>query len=484
MIHEMLIVSDRPLYIRETLHPVGVPFEAEDDHAVALIEQGTARPARPPKIFYETDSPEQNADALREQGVTCLCVTKNRRDWLPKAIACYLTQSYQPRELLIVADGEDVRDLIPERPDIRLIQVERDRNIGIKRNFGVEHSRGKYVAHWDDDDVSAPDRLRDQIDRLRAAKLSVTGYSQMDFTDGRTWWTYTGDTDHAPGSSLLYEREWALTHTFKPLQVGEDGHFVADASQLEALVTAPANGMLTATIHQGNTTPRIFDKYWAPLEKSTSGLTVIIPSRTLSNARACIEAVHRLDPGVNTVIVDDGIDDIRNLGMVVAGQKPFIFSRNINIGIRYAGRDDVLLLNDDALLKTRGGFTLLQKAAEENPEFGLIAATTNNVGNRNQHPMGFGLREDKRMACFVAVLIPRRTLDAIGYLDERFTAYGHEDDDFCYRVRRAGLKIGIHDGCFVDHASLKSTFRGDPHVSAKLTDGQKIFEEKWGSYPL
>lgn len=480
----MLIVSERPLSISDQWHPNGIPFEIEDARGLSLIEQGVARHATPPQILYETTSSEQNAAALREQGVTCLCVTKNRKEWIPKAIACYLEQSYQPRELLIVADGQEIKDLIPDRPDIRLIHVEYGRTLGDKRNFGVEQANGKYIAHWDDDDVSAPDRLRDQVDRLRGAGTTVTGYSQIDFTDGRTWWRYTGDADHSPGSSLLYEREWALAHRFKPLQVGEDGEFVKVAAGCAAIVTAPSAGMLTATIHSGNTAPRLLDQYWEELRRSPSGLTVIIPSRTRSNIVHSLKAVRDLDPQVRTTIVDDGIDDIRTLGHVVPGKKPFIFSRNINIGIRAAGRDDVLLLNDDAILKTPGGFSLLQKAAAEHSEFGVIAATTNAVGNRNQFNQGIGLREDPRMCCFIAVLIPRTTLDKIGYLDERFAAYGHEDDDMCYRVRRAGMKIGIHDGCFVDHASLKSTFRGNPLTGANLTDGRKIFQDKWGAYPL
>jgi GT2 family glycosyltransferase len=480
----MLIVSERPLFIADVLHPSGTPFEIDEEYGQSLLRQGIARHATPPRVLYETFSPQQNAAALREQGVTCLCVTKNRRDWLPKAIACYLGQSYQPRELLIIADGKEVKDLIPDREDIRLIHVEDGRNIGVKRNFGVENARGKYIAHWDDDDISAPDRLLDQVDRIRASGKPVTGYNQVDFIDRDAWWRYTGDDNFAPGSSLLYEKEWAQQHPFPPIQIGEDGKFVEAARERAEIVTVPSNGMLTATIHPGNTTPRILDRFWAEIPRSKSGLTVVIPSKTASNVRPCLDAIRKLEPELCTVVVDDGIDDIRNLGMVVAGKKPFIFSRNVNIGIRAAGRDDVLVLNDDALLKTPGGFSLLQKTAAEHPEFGVIAATTNAVGNRNQFNQGIGLREDPRIVCFIAVLIPRTALDKIGYMDERFTAYGFDDDDFCYRVRRAGLKIGIHDGCFVDHASLKSTFRGNPTTPANLTDGRQIFLDKWGAYPL
>jgi GT2 family glycosyltransferase len=52
------------------------------------------------------------------------------------------------------------------------------------------------------------------------------------------------------------------------------------------------------------------------------------------------------------------------------------------------------------------------------------------------------LREDPRMVCFIAVLIPRRTIEAVGLLDEDYDCYSHQDDDYCHRVRKAGLKIG------------------------------------------
>ena len=212
--------------------------------------------------------------------------------------------------------------------------------------------------------------------------------------------------------------------------------------------------------------------------------SVIIPSRNIDNLRPCVAAVRECEPLARIIVVDDGLEDgIANLELVM-GIAPFVFSRNVNIGIMAAGRDDVVVLGDDGLLQTPGGFSLLASEAEAHPEYGIISATMNNVGNRNQWPMGVGLRDEPRVVCFVAVYIPRRTIDAVGLMDQRFTAYGFDDDDFCLRVRNAGLKIGIHDGCFVDHNSLTSTFRGNPKATANLTDGLKIFVDKWGSHPL
>ncbi len=488
----MQVLADGPLAVSGVLYPGRRPFTVDTAVGEDLIRRGVARHARPPNVIYETNSPEQDAAVLREQGVTCLCLTRNRREWLPEAIESYLGQSYGLRELLIIADGEDVRDLVPFHPGIRLIHVEEGRTIGDKRNYGVSQARGKFIAHWDDDDWSAPDRLLEQMHRLRGSGKAVTGYPQIDFTDGVEWWRYNGDAGYAPGSSLLYEKEWALKHPFQPIQIGEDGQFCATAREFGQIVTAPSNGMLTATVHPGNTSPRnLGNEMWSKLERSASGLTVVIPSQTVSNVIPCMEAVRRHEPQARIVIIDDGLESMDWLprpdlmpAMGIKGEKPFIFARNMNIGIRAAGRDDVVLLNDDAILETPGGFSRLQEYHRKYPQFGVIAATTNAVGNGNQFPMGLGLREDPRMVCFVAVFIPRTTLDRVGYLDERFTAYGHEDDDFCYRVRRAGLKIGILDHCFVDHMSLRSTFRGEALAAANLDSGRRIFEDKWGAYPL
>ncbi len=221
-------------------------------------------------------------------------------------------------------------------------------------------------------------------------------------------------------------------------------------------------------------------------------LTVVIPSKTLSNLEVCTAAIREHEPSAKIIVVDDGLEfntadqeQFYSAALrIIPGESPFIFSRNCNIGIRAAGDDDIVLMNDDAILRTPCGLTAMQQAAETHPDFGIIASTTNNAGNVNQHPKGVGLRFDPRQVCFICVLIPRRTLNAVGFLDERFCQYGFEDDDYSLRVRKAGLKLGIHDACFVDHSTLPSTFRGNPKTPAKLDAGRQIFIDKWGGYPL
>lgn len=218
-------------------------------------------------------------------------------------------------------------------------------------------------------------------------------------------------------------------------------------------------------------------------------LSVIIPSRTLSNLTPCVDAVQCHDYNDDIIVVWDrsrqndvlpATHDYR----VSEVKTPFIYSRSCNVGIEAAGQNDVILLNDDAMLRTMGGFTAMQRQAYEHPEFGIIAAVTNVTGQEHQMPHSVGLREVPRMVCFICVLIPRRTIDKVGLLDEDFIGYGYDDDSYCLQVRQHGLKVGVFDHCFVDHSSLQSTFRGEQYPSAAFEENRQIFVRKYGSHPL
>lgn len=214
--------------------------------------------------------------------------------------------------------------------------------------------------------------------------------------------------------------------------------------------------------------------------------SVIIPSKNINNLRVCVQAIRDMQPGAEIIVIDDGLTDYIQGCAYIQGIKPFVFARNVNLGIAAAQRNDVVILNDDAVLKTRHGFTVLESACAFNQQYGLIAATTDVAGNPNQNfrstvtiPHLFGVREDLRMVCFVCVYIPRVTIDAVGLLDERYVGYGLDDDDYCFSVRKAGLKIGICDGCFVNHSTLHSSYRYGKR--ADFSGNLKLFIEKWGT---
>lgn len=220
---------------------------------------------------------------------------------------------------------------------------------------------------------------------------------------------------------------------------------------------------------------------------------IIIPSANAANLKECVEALYRAEPHLaasDVLVVDDGaltscaLDAERGRDFTLdavswlQGEKPFVFARNCNIGIAAAAPHDVILLNDDALLTTPGGFTALACAAKTHREYGVIAAATNNVGNPNQRPRAAGLRLEPRTVCFICVYIRRSVLDSVGLLDERYVHYGMDDDDYCLRARNAGWKLGILDDCIMDHTTLYSSYRGKGAGDFRRNMG--LFIDKWG----
>lgn len=189
--------------------------------------------------------------------VTCLCLTKNRREWLPTAIECFERQTYPHRELLIVADSmADIEGLLPECDRIRWI-LTGHAVVGRKRNLGCEAARGEYVAIWDDDDFSAPGRLVDQVNRLERSRRAVTGYRSMKFTDGKNWWLYPGArVGFVLATSMFFRREWWRTHHFQEIQCHQDEAFATQAASAKQLEVAEDLDLMYATCHRGNTSAR------------------------------------------------------------------------------------------------------------------------------------------------------------------------------------------------------------------------------------
>lgn len=216
-----------------------------------------------------------------------------------------------------------------------------------------------------------------------------------------------------------------------------------------------------------------------------SDFRIIIPSAKAENLRGCLESIAKFEPDLahdKIIVVDDGARaacEPEFPGVTwIPGIKPFVFARNVNLGIR-AFRSDVVLLNDDARLKTPGGFSMISKFMEGRRDVGVCSSAIDGyVGNPNQEAGQPGFRTDPRVVAFVSVYIPKAVYEIVGLLDERFTAYGGDDMDYCDRVRRCGLGLGIHGDSVVTHGTVPSTYRSREDAYALFQEGLRIYAEK------
>src|SRR3982751_5102789 len=100
-------------------------------------------------------------------------------------------------------------------------------------------------------------------------------------------------------------------------------------------------------------------------------LKVVVLSRNITNLAKCVEAIVASEPTLSPssiiVVDDDETGQIAHSCEMrgptrLQGIKPFIFSRNANLGLSTAFEEaeEVVLINDDALLRTYCGFSLMQ----------------------------------------------------------------------------------------------------------------------------
>ncbi len=103
--------------------------------------------------------------------VSVVVPTYNRVEWLPAAVRSIQEQTFTDWELILVDDGSTdetenwVRGL--DEPRIRYVRRRHSASIAATRNAGVHQARGDWIAFLDSDDRWLPDKLTQQLARLR-----------------------------------------------------------------------------------------------------------------------------------------------------------------------------------------------------------------------------------------------------------------------------------------------------------------------------
>jgi len=191
------------------------------------------------RFFYRTTSamPRNTAWPL----VSCIMPTMNRRSFVPLALKSFAAQDYPNKELLIVDDGDDrVEDLTANLAGVRYLWLPRRASIGAKRNLACQEARGEIIAHWDDDDWYAPDRLRYQVTALLAGEADMTGLINscvLELPAGDFWTVlptlhrrmFVGDVH---GGTLVYRKELlSKSLRYPEINLAEDAWLVQRATR-------------------------------------------------------------------------------------------------------------------------------------------------------------------------------------------------------------------------------------------------------------
>lgn len=115
---------------------------------------------------------------------------KEKPEYLKEAIDSILNQTVRTDDFVIVCDGplnEGLNKVIAEYVTTYsgLFNVYRlERNMGLAKalNHGILQCKNEIIARMDSDDVSAPDRIEEQINAMRKHQADIVGSNIVEFT--------------------------------------------------------------------------------------------------------------------------------------------------------------------------------------------------------------------------------------------------------------------------------------------------------------
>jgi O-antigen biosynthesis protein len=295
--------------------------------------------------------------------VSCIMPTGNRGDFVLQSIRYFMRQDYPSRELIIVDDGqEDLAGQLPEDRRIRYIRIPSGLTIGAKRNRACDLAAGSMIAHWDDDDWYAANRLSVQVQPILSGEADISGLITDVFFDLARWefWRCTPDLHRrlfvhdVHGGTLVFRRSiWEQQARYPNASLAEDAAFLRQAVQRGARVNQVAKQGLFVYLRHGQnswsfpcgtyldpqgwqrlTEPATLQEdraFYVAHSPSAAKSAAVRPSEQISGAQPLVSCImptagRRLFvgqaiqyflgqsyPSRELIIVDDGVDRVEDL---------------------------------------------------------------------------------------------------------------------------------------------------------------------------
>ncbi|MDP2652069.1 MAG: hypothetical protein Q8O94_02945 [bacterium] len=171
--------------------------------------------------------------------------------------------------------------------------------------------------------------------------------------------------------------------------------------------------------------------------------------------------------------------------------QPFNFAGAVNVGICEARKywewtdptvRGFVLMNDDTEILSENFFATLESEAHFDEKIGIISPRIEGrCGQKVQLHPGNEIAGAKTLA-FICVYIKKELLLRVGLLDERFTGYGYEDDDYCLRTVDAGYKLAVTPKCLLRHSDGKErmgVWEQRPDYAQLMRANKERFDGKW-----
>lgn len=240
---------------------------------------------------------------------------------------------------------------------------------------------------------------------------------------------------------------------------------------------------------------------------------IVVTYNNIDLTRACLKSLdeHSQYEQMEVIVVDNASRDRTqdflsdwaarsSMRKLILNDQNLGFAAANNQGLEAASGEYLVLLNNDTHV-TPGWIRTLKSHLDLDKTIGLIGPVTNNIGNEAKIDIVYTDMDEMliesasytrkhigelyalRTAAFFCVMMPRKTYEQVGPLDEAFGIGFFEDDDYCRRIEQFGLRIVCAEDVFVHHhlsASFNALKKQERHKL--FEENRKIYEAKWGKW--
>ncbi|GFP78104.1 bifunctional glycosyltransferase family 2 protein/class I SAM-dependent methyltransferase [Clostridium fungisolvens] len=236
---------------------------------------------------------------------------------------------------------------------------------------------------------------------------------------------------------------------------------------------------------------------------------IIITYNNIEYTKKCIDSIRKYTEHLDyeIIVVDNNSSDETKDWLkrcidikCIFNEFNMGFPKGCNQGINIATGDSVLLLNNDVIVTPRW-LNNLSSALWSDESIGAVGAVTNNCSYYQTIPTTYtnydeliefagkyNVSDEKRWEQRIKLIgfcmfIKKSVINKVGLLDERFTPGNYEDDDYSYRIIKAGYKLLLCKDTFIHHYGSASFKKDQGKTNDLMYENYRKFVEKWGFDP-
>jgi len=229
-----------------------------------------------PSIFY-IQTPYSLTDVMPKEdslpNVSIVCVTRDRRVFMPILKYSYMIQSYpeDKLELIVVDDGDDpIEDTLFGVPNVVYIRLDEKKTIGEKRNIGISKAMYDIITFMDDDDVYPNNSILQRTAMmLTTPKKECAFCSVIPCYDICKYSSFMNSppltlsmSERVSEATLIFTRKFWEERNFGDTQIAEGDAFIRDREHM-CRALSPQD-IIVSLVHSRNTSSRKIPNFKEP----------------------------------------------------------------------------------------------------------------------------------------------------------------------------------------------------------------------------